>query len=464
MLKKLTALFLCVFFVLAGCNSAETDEKKSDVPEEPKIDMGGYECLILQDKDIVDPFRYKEGTLFADTVLARISEIETNYNCKITLGYQGANNDLSSYVTANMGAGSYIGEMLHSMDSNVASNIAYAGYFYPLTELKDIIDYSDSEKYGGANILEVAMLNSIPYTVSPMMWPEKQSTWVTYVFVANSNLMKQYGFNDPREYIEQKNWTWDSFEECIKNMTVTEGEKKIYSLHAFPNHMAKNAVLSNGVSGITEVDGAVKTDIYGDNCIDALNWAKRILTDYKDNIDIKGSGWPDTYNSFLNNECMMTMTSTGLVTTNIVYEIDEFALLPFPCGPKGTYGRWAGVFEAAEGIGIFTNANEPEYAAHIINELYKPFEGLETYDKLVDYYAQNVFFDRSDAEIYLDVGKYARYSYWTVGGDNFWGSVGSQLMNKSGAELVQKYGPQLEAVVEKYIGTNYDYMSENLYK
>ena len=463
MVKKLKIFLLCIGLLLVGCGGADT-EKDIVVEEVPKIDMGGYECLILQDKDIVDPFRYKEGTLFADTALERVSEIETAYNCGISLGFQGTDAALTSYISANMSAGSYVGEMLHSMDANIASNISYAGYFYPLTELKEFVDYSDSEKYGGANILEVSMLNSIPYTVSPMMWPEKQSTWVTYVFVANSELIKQNGFSDPREYIEQKNWTWDTFEECIKTMTVTDGENKIYSLHAAPQYIAKNAVFSNGISGIAEIDGVVKTDIYNDNCIDALNWAKNLLTNYKDNIDLRGTGWPDSFNYFVNGECMMTMTSTGIVTSEIVYKMDEFAILPFPCGPKGTYGRWAGVFEAAEGMGIFVNANEPNYAARILSDFYEPFEGLETYDKLINYYKDNVFFNRSDAEIYLDVGKYARYSYWTVGGDNFWGNVGGQLMNKSGSELVKQYGPLLEDVIDKYISTNYTYMSENLYK
>jgi ABC-type glycerol-3-phosphate transport system substrate-binding protein len=308
------------------------------------------------------------------------------------------------------------------------------------------------------------MLNNIPYIVSPVAWPEKQPNGCTYLVVINEAIIKQYDFTDPRELVEQGQWTWNKFEELLPQYTIKDGEHTTYAFHGFPHFIAKMAVLSNGVRIVDEVDGALKTDIYGEKAIDALNWVKKIINDNKDYVITKGGTWEESYTPFVNGETVMCLTNTGSVVTKVSFKVDDFGIVPFPCGPQGEYGKWASVLEGVEGAGILVNAEEPEYAAHIISEMFEPFEGYEGREGLLNYYTKQILYDKRDAETYLDISKYGRYSYWPVGGDSFWGSVSNGIKSQTGSELVQKYGPQLEKVVDEYISTNYEYIKDHIYK
>jgi hypothetical protein len=157
-LKKVIAIILMfAFFAVMLSSCGQSGEEPEEIEStEPQIDMGGYYCKILQETKTIDPFTYPENTVFADTMLKRISDVEGMFNCDIDLSNEGdADQALLKYVMSNMAAGTDIGEMIFSSNSNMGANFAYAGYLYPLTELKDILDYENSEKYGGSNILEL---------------------------------------------------------------------------------------------------------------------------------------------------------------------------------------------------------------------------------------------------------------------------------------------------------------------
>jgi hypothetical protein len=143
---------------------------------------------------------------------------------------------------------------------------------------------------------------------------------------------------------------------------------------------------------------------------------------------------------------------------------DDFGIVPFPCGPQGTYGKWAAILEGTEGFSILANANEPESAAQVVNAILEPFKGYEDREKLLDYYSESVLYDRRDAELFLDINKFAHYSYAQEGGDSFFNSAAGQILNKSSSEIVQQFGSQLEKVADEYIIPNYPFMKEHLYK
>lgn len=460
-------LLLCIVALFAGCNNG--NEKAEEPPVNiPKVDLNGYICPIIQDAPLEMPFRYLQDTLFADMALERIKETEENLNCKIELKYENLSGpELSKMITASIGAGTYLSELIYTEPYNIASPLAHAGCLYPYTELKDIVNYDDSEKYGSAAVLEAAMVNSEPYILRPMSWPEKQPS-VTFVMVVNEGLIKSNSLTDPRELVEKKQWTWDKFEELLPVYTLDEGENTIYALNAYAYHWVKMAMFSNGVQLVDEIDGTVKTDIYSDKAIEALNWVKKLLTDYKDNLLVKGYSWDDKWNNttepLINGEALMTLTEFQRVFRDIAYKVDDFGIVPFPCGPQGTYGKWAAILEGTEGFSILANANEPESAAQVVNAILEPFKGYEDREKLLDYYSESVLYDRRDAELFLDINKFAHYSYAQEGGDSFFNSAAGQILNKSSSEIVQQFGSQLEKVADEYIIPNYPFMKEHLYK
>ena len=182
---------------------------------------------------------------------------------------------------------------------------------------------------------------------------------------------------------------------------------------------------------------------------------------------MKGYSWDDKWNNttepLINGEAMMTLTEFQRVFNDIAYKVDDYGIVPFPCGPQGTYGKWAAVLEGTEGFSILANANEPEAAAQVVNAILEPFKGYEGREELLNYYSDSILFDRRDAELFLDINKYAHYSYAQEGGDAFFNNAAGAILKKSGAEIIQQFGNQMEEVVDKYIAPNYAYMKEHLY-
>ena len=213
------------------------------------------------------------------------------------------------------------------------------------------------------------------------------------------------------------------------------------------------------MSFIDLLDGIVKTDIYSDKSIKAIDWARKIVNNYSDSLIWDNYDWTRCWDYFVKGDTVMTLTATTLVIDRIAKEMNDFGVVPFPCGPDTEYGRWSADVLAAPGMSIFATAKEPEYAAHIINRLFEPFEGLKTKQDLIDYSMRSTFFDQRDANLMMEMINYARYNYWTVGGDDFWLSAAGAIKKSTGIEIVQKFGNKIETVVEKYISKNYDYMS-----
>ncbi|MDF2686528.1 MAG: extracellular solute-binding protein family 1 [Clostridia bacterium] len=462
-MKKIFSFLLLtlICFSLLAC-SAEPSIQEDIQQEEPAVDMDGYEFLILQEYKVVDPFGYKETTIYADEMLARFDRLEQKYNCLINVSNDGGGDaDLLKYVQANLSVGENIGEALYAVNSNMNAVFAYAGYLYPLTDVKEFLNYENSEKFGSAKLLEMSMLNSIPYTVYAVSLPEKVEAAIVFsIFVINENLIKNYNLTDPREFVEQGSWSFDKLTEILPTYHIKEGELEYKALGTTKDYFVKNAVLSNGVKYIQMVDDVISTDIYTDKAINAINYAKNVFDLYSDDLMIEPNYWTkQVLNAFKRGELVMGMICTPEIQSDIATAVDNFGIVPFPCGPDVEYGEWGADVMCAQGMSIFMNAESPEYAATLIDECLSPIEGEETLEDRVSAAMRKTYFDERDAKIMMTLLNKARYNYWTVGGNDFWTNAGNAISKSTGAEIVQKYGASIEKVVEKYISTNYDYMS-----
>ena len=465
-MKKLLSTILILFF-LTACSGSIIQEKPIENTENisnlPVIDMGGYECKVLQDDQPNNPFRYVETTEFADLALKRVSEVETAFNCKISFEYGGLDAEIINYVIKNVMAQVNVGEIYYSSLDNTAGRIAAGGGLYPLTDLKDIINYEDSAKWGNANYLETAMHKSIPYAVAPMYWPLKQPP-MCYVMVVNENLVQQLGLNDPRELIEQKNWTWETYENFLVSVPNELNGHPISAAVENAAHLSKMAIFGNGVDVIKQEGESFVLNIDSPNSIEALDWAMRMGRDHSDKYYMgmkDGGNWEQRVQHAIDGEAVMATAATWLVLDKVMYELDNFGILPYPVGPKGEQGKWPGTLETMDSVGVLANATQPEYAAHVIDAIFRPLEGYETQGTLDAYMNRYVFHDTRDAQMWNQLGKNAKFSYWTVGGDDFWYQIQTGFFTKTATEFIKANMNKLQTVADDHMIPNLQYLDSH---
>jgi hypothetical protein len=97
----------------------------------------------------------------------------------------------------------------------------------PVELYGDYIDFTNTEKYGAANIAEVNSFNGSIYGVSPITWIYKQPRSIGLT-VFNMDLVSTYGKANPREYLEKNEWTWETFEHVVDDYYVKELQRPIF--------------------------------------------------------------------------------------------------------------------------------------------------------------------------------------------------------------------------------------------
>ena len=467
MLKRLSAIIICCLLFLTSCQGDTIDGVNTEVKEEYSVDLEGYECKLYSDRYYTDyMFMNKIDTLNYDMMFQRIADVEQELNCDIILDtvseYSLAGNN---YVLTNLATGDSFAEILNVSCNSLMGELAYAGYLTPLTDLKEIIDYTDSDKYGSPAVLEAAMYEGVPYAVQPTYWINFHGANCFLIYY-NRDLLNSMGLYNPQEHLEKKDWTWDNFENILKTFYIENGENNLPVLSASSLAMIQLALLSNDVRFADYVDGVLKTDIYSDKSLKALDWILNIYKTYsKTAITTKGGdGYWDS-SKFVNKEVLMDiLNGQEAVNGDVQYKADfTFGLMPFPCGPDAPYGKWAQWYEQIEGFGIPYSADEPESAAHVINRLFEPFEEYGDKEGLLDYYTRNVFVDPMDSDVFLNSSDNARYNYWKVGGYDFALKISQNMNSKTASEYMSSYGPAFEEVIEKYMMPNFSYMYENMY-
>lgn len=439
-MKRITAFVLVVLMALAVCCCAqkETSEEFTTVydAETGEINFDGYVCDIrMSDTGI---FHYKEETELADAVLARYSEIEKEYNCTITMTWGEAR--LKECVIPVM-VGNYIGEIGHD---HCPQEIVGSHTFYPM-EYVETLDMTDYAKYGSAQYNTVGMYRGERFSVSAYQWPGKQMTYTYNIIEISGNNVKKYGLTDPRDVYESGLWTWDYFDANLDSYDIVDGDRHI---PAFNNTWAMWQTLSytNGAS-LSEISsgGTFTCGLLAQNAIEAMEYEFQLLSNHKDVIT--ALGYYDMTDAFVADKLMLSSTSFSHMINDTIFNVDNYGIVPFPCGPNGEYGKNGGALADVDSFMIFNTAKEPDAAGYIINLLCEPFDAYKGEDGLRRY-ARTIFYDERDIDWFLKYRDYLSYGYFPTE----FGSVVSNMegMIKSGkgaAETVDKYRDML---IEKY--------------
>jgi ABC-type glycerol-3-phosphate transport system substrate-binding protein len=453
------SLLLLLIFIFCSC--AETVEEI--IPEYSSGDIGtnldglkiNWGFSMSRYKEGVDNvFGYIPGTVFADTALERKKQIETDYNCTISV-----DNDSSSYViadrlSASLASGSRLYD-LATCDTSVLANLVRGnGYLYGLSTLLNV---ANTDKYGTPNMLQTMLWKNDLYGVVPFAWPDLLYTSTGHLFTVNENLISQLGQTDPREYVENQTWNWDKLEEVLEAYTHQEAGRTIYGMQCHDAYFAMNMFLSNGVAFSTFEDGKVVCGAYTEPGKVALERARSI---YK--VTCKDYIYPDTYTSdgsyLINGDVVMYVTGTGgIIGTqdSLMYKMDNIGILPFPQGPNATPGVYPSYYEQITyATCIPVNTTDAGAAALIIDAMYEPFEGLETKEDIAEYMAEQIFFDIRDAQIFIESIEHTEYGFFWEGGRSVIESACSSDTPIS--SLLESNKGKYDQLVEEYLVPHYE--------
>ena len=451
-MKKISVLLLLLIVVISLFSCAQTAREEFNVDfneyeDSEKVDFDGYEisvwsCILDGDRDSL--FGYKTGTLASDLVSKRIKDIENEFNCKLSINTDGTGR-LTGVVPA-LASGSYVGDVMFL--SSPAESIR-AGLLYRLDALQDYIDYTDVVKYGGYGSLEQGLYNSVPYTVSPARWPGKQETGYS-IFAVNENIIMRNALTDPRDYLENGEWTWDTFERCLTDYSINDGSVQTKSVN-FTWSILDFCMMNGGDYYAINEDGTVVPALDSVQIAEALDFCSRIFTQYQDCVSFYGHD--AMLPKFKNNEIVLTQTAFDHIVRFMSYDMENYGIVPMPCGPRGTYGEWITIHSEHIAFGIFYNTKDAVASAIVLDRFCDPLDGIETDDELMDYIS-DIFFDDRDVELLMKLTNHMRWQYWPITSiyDFFTTATAAAKTGKSSAEIIEKYaGGATQGIIKQVI-------------
>lgn len=472
MKKVFSVIFLIAALFITSCGAAPVELLDFIGDETGGYDFGGVEITISSNQissaagdatEIYNKIFYDTNTIFGDAILGRISDIEKGINVTISL-----DESKRDQIRMLMMAGSLESDIVSYTEYNDMQNFAAAGYLLPITDFSDIIDLTETEKYGGANVLEAAMINSVPYAVQPVSWPGWEAA-ECYVLAYNRDLFEGNSVTDPQEFYENKTWTWDTFEsEYLAKVNIETSLGKVPVLGTGPVPLFYGLSYSNDVQYVQRnSNGDYVVNATPNELIEALEEGRAWISTYGSNIDLSAGFWD--FNLYSNSQALMTLTAPEQVINGILaFNVDFMSgIMPFPCGPSMEYGIWGQAIQRIRGFGITNTSEEPEVAAHVISMLFEPFD--DTVGTREDYYNTYVFEEESyDTEIYFELIKNTRYDYTFNGGADLFRTITNSLASVLRAqttvtEAVQTYTGAIESIAKEHILPNYDYMYKNYY-
>ena len=465
MRKIVSALMLVVALFITSCTASAPELLEFIKDLGGSVDYGGAKVIIHSENNELNEketdwqriLSYDTNTQYGEAIMDRIDKIEKNLKVDIVLetDINGAES-----MSLRLMSGSYIADLVNYTSMGGMQSFAAGRLLYPITDFSDHIDLSETWKYGDANVLEGGMINSVPYSVQPVSWPNWQAVGISSV-IYNLEIMAENSITDPHEFWETENWYWDVFEDTyLKGVTLSKegqwlmsaSEKLYYYALAYSNDLQYVKVAS---------DGSYIVDSRPQALTEVLQTGTQWYADYKDKIELFDEYW--THEEFDNGNAFMTISSPTLAATE---SFIECGLMPFPCGPSCEYGVWSQAFDRIQGFGISRYSPNPEVSAHVLSELFEPFD--EYIGPIEDYYREMVFMTELDAEIFLEMIEDARYDYTFNGGSDLMRGVNNNFSSamvagRSPGEILDANSNSVQSIIEKHALPNYDYMYKNFY-
>lgn len=457
-LIKTLSLLLMLVFVFAACQTAADETvPEYDACFSDETDLDGFEVLWGWDGFSGESglsgetfMGYVTGTENADLLLARIKDVEKGLNCKITV-------DNNHTIMDTMRYGVVTGQKTYDVitgNSYFMVNDVRAGYYQGLSTL---LDLSDTEKWGTPGMLQSVTWENDTFGVVPFAWPDLTYLSGGYVIVVNESIVSKLSQPDPRDYVENNAWTWDQFEDCLTAYTHEDSGKKVYGIKIHESTFSVSMMLSNGVPFTAVEDGQVVCGAYTQAGYEALSRAKKMY--YETHHDCFHPAMAALHaEDFYNDECVMYGAFTLELMANsshIMYQKDNVGILPYPQGPHATPGEYHTYYEGFfNTTSIPFNAKDPNATAQIIAAVYEPFDEYKTKEDIIDYMTRQVFYDKRDAEILVNVTRNTEYGFFLEGALSLFESIINSPNPVS--QQLESNRRTYDRIVEKYILPHYE--------
>ena len=174
-LKRIVSVFLILIMLFAFTACNKNPEKPEDGGGD--YDFGGATITIYCDENTGDSgdntiYLSKNSTSSeAETLKARVAEIEENYNCKIEI--RTVASDIEKQVSSLIASNSKGSVDLIFARSYYLRKWGNADYLVDVNDYSDIVDYTDSFRWGTKNTLELLTCNGKIIGVTPACFVDK---------------------------------------------------------------------------------------------------------------------------------------------------------------------------------------------------------------------------------------------------------------------------------------------------
>lgn len=420
-------LALVLILVLSACSQESAEDfvefEYQGAGSSESTDLGGvevvYEIGVGEDNTMDSVMGYLAGSYFADYAADRLATVKNDYNVNIDIRYTFNTNSCANFVNASL-AGFFFCDVISGI-SDMWNDVAQIGMLYGMSTMTDVIDYTDEVKWGNRSLLEVLYYEDDLYGVIPMAWPDLVISSFGYPMVVNETFIARYGHTDPREYVENGTWNYDTFNNALEEYTIIEdGQTKLYGLAVHNPYAAEMFMHSNGDKLVTKnIQGEYAPGILSNTMLAGMQEGWDVFNGALSYTVKTGLDPSPCVDFFIDGNTMMTIALTDYIYGNdarIGLNVENFGILSFPTGPNAKPDYKFGISENINwAIAFSTAANQPDAASLIINALYEPFKGYESYDEIKEYMQRNYFFDMRDCDNLFGMFLNQEYNYFHFG-------------------------------------------------
>lgn len=409
--SRYIALVLCMMLSVAMFAACTPDEPQTNEPttggdSDVSLDgmtfyfRGGEAFIPKNPRDYTDEEKAQaeasppDYTFTEEAVMNKVVETEEKLGCTIicldatlTWGY----NDMAEFATM-VSSGELPSDILYG-EIRWGRELTSIGYMADLNEV-DAIDTTDAEKWGSSDKFISTTYNDVLFgfpCIGSNYYPFSKR--YSGIMLVKDDVYSSFNQDTtPRELDENNQWTFDTFEALLPNVTRTDENNRVYGITASGATFISCAVLSNGGDRVIYDDAQGKY-VFGwsqPEAVSAIEWARSIIHDpaevYNDGND---------YEMFINGGATFLITDGYRWADEISSEGENYSWVPFPYGPDVEYGSTVAAFQdtARESFVGIMMQDDPERVQQIgivMDELLGPvtYENYETYN---DYLYRNYF-------------------------------------------------------------------------
>lgn len=354
---------------------------------------------------------YDSTTKEAETLKERVAQIESEYNCKIEI--KSVPTDIEKQISSLVASNSKGSVDIIFARSYYLRKWGNADYLVDIGEHSDVIDYTDSFRWGTKSTLELLTCNGKLIGVTPACFRDQLPPFY-YVVVSNDKLVTNAGFYQPSVYLEEGTWDRDMFTKIVEE--CTDSAKDIYGLDTGLETFLTLSMLSNGATLYDETTG--KTGFRGSNVANGLDWGVNFLKSHTSQVFLNDDYHEKFYagNAALGTADAVSTSNKIAANTNLSDSSMGFTILNFPKGPDADENTALGYISTTlNALCIPTIATDSEASAIVMEKLFEPMDEYQTLEDLKNYYRTQIYWNDSDVDLIYSLAENAEYNYWVEG-------------------------------------------------